>query len=171
MSTADEAPPRSNLITPEGLRKLQGEVEFLWKRERPRVTRQVAEAAAQGDRSENAEYIYGKRRLREIDRRLHYLSRRIDDLVVIDQAPADPARVFFGAWVRLEDEEGEVVEYRVVGPDEVSVESGTISIDSPVGRALLRKQEGDEVTVRRPKGELRCEVIAIRYEAAREPDV
>jgi len=167
MSTADEAPPRSNLITPEGLRKLQGEVEFLWKRERPRVTRQVAEAAAQGDRSENAEYIYGKRRLREIDRRLHYLSRRIDDLVVIDQAPADPARVFFGAWVRLEDEEGEVVEYRVVGPDEVSVESGTISIDSPVGRALLRKQEGDEVTVRLPVGTTTYTILRIHYAAGK----
>jgi transcription elongation factor GreB len=160
----DEA-QRSNYITPEGFRKLREEVEFLWKEERPRVTRQVADAAALGDRSENAEYIYGKRRLREIDRRLHYLTRRIDELVVIDAPPADPGRVFFGAWVRVEDEEGEVAEYRLVGPDEVSVEAGTISIDSPVGRALLRRREGDEVVVRRPAGTTTYVVLRIRYES------
>ncbi len=166
MSTPGQAPPRSNYITPEGMRKLQGEVEFLWKEERPRVTRQVADAAALGDRSENAEYIYGKRRLREIDRRLHYLTRRIEDLVVIDEAPADPGRVFFGARVRLEDEDGEIVEYRLVGPDEVSVEAGTISIDSPVGRALLRRQEGDEVSVRLPAGATTYTILRIRYGAS-----
>jgi transcription elongation factor GreB len=163
MSEAGDRPRRSNYITPEGLRKLREEVEFLWKEERPRVTRQVADAAALGDRSENAEYVYGKRRLREIDRRLHYLTRRIDELTVIRGAPEDPARVFFGAWVRLEDEAGEIVEYRLVGADEVSVESGTISIDSPVGRALLRRREGDEVMVRLPAGTTTYTVLRIRY--------
>jgi transcription elongation factor GreB len=166
MSEERDAPQRSNYITPEGFRKLKGEVDFLWKEERPRVTRQVADAAALGDRSENAEYIYGKRRLREIDRRLHYLVRRIDQLTVIDGAPPDPERVYFGAWVRLEDEEGDCVEYRVVGADEVSVESGTISIDSPVGRALLRRREGDEVTVRLPAGTTTYTILRIRYRAA-----
>jgi transcription elongation factor GreB len=169
MSEQGDGQRRSNYITPEGFRKLQGEVEFLWKEERPRVTRQVADAAALGDRSENAEYIYGKRRLREIDRRLHYLTRRIDELTVISSAPADPERVFFGAWVRLEDEEGDTVEYRLVGADEVSVESGTISIDSPVGRALLRKREGDEVRVRLPAGTTTYTILRIRYGSGESP--
>jgi transcription elongation factor GreB len=163
----EDGPARSNYITPEGFQRLRDEVEYLWKEERPRVTRQVADAAALGDRSENAEYIYGKRRLREIDRRLHYLTRRIDELVVIGATPADPERVFFGAWVRLGDESGGVVEYRLVGPDEASVESGTISIDSPVGRAILRKQEGDEVIVRRPAGLARYTVLRVQYEPFR----
>src|SRR5690349_9546172 len=126
-------------ITPEGAKKLRAELEQLWTVERPRVTQEVADAAAQGDRSENAEYIYGKRRLREIDRRVRFLSKRLDDLVVVTEAPSDARRVFFGAWVTLEDEDGEEVTYRIVGPDESDVEKHWISMDAPVARALLGK--------------------------------
>ncbi len=159
-----EAPERrSRYITPEGAQRLRDELTRLWKEERPRVTREVAAAAALGDRSENAEYIYGKRRLREIDRRLHYLSRRLDELTVVAPNPADAARVYFGAWVRLESEDGAILEYRVVGPDEADVERGAISMDSPLGRALLSRVEGDEVTVRRPAGVASYTVLRIQY--------
>src|SRR5229473_8360349 len=109
--------PGSQYITPEGARRLQDELDELWKRERPKVTQAVSEAAAQGDRSENAEYTYGKRRLREIDRRVRFLRRRLDGMVIVDRPPADPARVYFGAWVLLEAEDGLRSRYRVVGPD------------------------------------------------------
>jgi transcription elongation factor GreB len=151
-------------ITPEGLRRLQEEADRLWRVERPRVTREVSEAAALGDRSENAEYIYGKRRLREIDRRLRFLQKRIDDLTVVSTAPEQREKVFFGAWVSIEEEGGERRELRIVGSDEADPAQGLLSMESPLGRALLGKRVGDEVLVRRPKGELRCEVIAIRYE-------
>src|SRR5579871_2769983 len=140
-------------ITPEGAKRLRAELEQLWTIERPRVTQEVADAAAQGDRSENAEYIYGKRRLREIDRRVRFLSKRLDELVVVTEPPKDLTRVHFGAYVTLEDDDGEEVTYRIVGPDEFDVDRGWISIDSPVARALLGKRDGDEVTVRRPKGD------------------
>ena len=104
-------------ITPEGAKKLRAELDHLWTVERPRVTQEHADAAAEGDRSENAEYIYGKRRLREIDRRVRFLSKRLDDVVVVNEAPSDARRVFFGAYVTVEDDEGERVEYRIVGPD------------------------------------------------------
>jgi transcription elongation factor GreB len=155
-------------ITPEGLRRLQDEADRLWRIERPRVTREVSEAAALGDRSENAEYIYGKRRLREIDRRLRFLQKRIDELTVVRTAPEQREKVFFGAWVSIEQEDGERRELRIVGPDESDPAQGLLSMESPLGRALLGKRVGDEVLVRRPKGELRCEVIAIRYEAQAE---
>ena len=166
MSTRDRTPrPRSSgYITPEGARRLREELDQLWTVERPRVTQEVADAAAQGDRSENAEYIYGKRRLREIDRRVRFLSKRLDELVVVSEAPSDPSRVFFGAWVRLEDEEGEEVEYRIVGPDEFDVDKGWISLDAPVAKALMGKREGDEVTVMRPKGETMYTVLEVRYQ-------
>jgi transcription elongation factor GreB len=151
-------------ITPEGLRRLQEEADRLWRIERPRVTREVSEAAALGDRSENAEYIYGKRRLREIDRRLRFLQKRIDELTVVRAAPEQREKVFFGAWVVVEEEGGERRELRIVGPDESDPAQGLLSMESPLGRALLGKRVGDEVLVRRPKGELRCEVLAIRYE-------
>ena len=150
-------------ITPEGAKKLRAELDQLWTVERPRVTQEVADAAAQGDRSENAEYIYGKRRLREIDRRVRFLSKRLDDVVVVSESPADPTRVFFGAWVTLEDDDGEEVTYRIVGPDESSVERGFISMEAPVAKAVLGKREGDEVTVRRPKGDITYTVVGIRY--------
>src|SRR5579863_1980872 len=112
------APAASKYITLEGERRLREELEELWRNERPKVTQAVAEAAAQGDRSENAEYTYGKRRLREIDRRVRFLRKRLDGMVVVDQPPADRNKVFFGAWVSLESEQGEESRYRIVGPDE-----------------------------------------------------
>jgi len=154
---------RTPYITPEGEKALRDELERLWHEERPRVTREVAEAAALGDRSENAEYIYGKKRLREIDARVRFLRKRLDELTVVRDAPSDDARVYFGAWVRLEDEAGEQIVYRLVGPDEFDVEAGRISVDSPVGRALLRKAEGDEVAVRRPRGDAVYTILEVRY--------
>jgi transcription elongation factor GreB len=157
------APPRSNYITPDGERRLREEYDRLWTRERPRVTREVAEAAAQGDRSENAEYIYGKKRLREIDGRLEFLNRRLEELrVVVPRDPGD-GKVYFGARVRLADASGTEIEYQIVGPDEFDVAAGRISMDSPVGRALLGRSEGDEVTVRRPGGEIVFEILEVRY--------
>jgi transcription elongation factor GreB len=150
-------------ITPEGAKKLRTELDQLWTVERPRVTQEVADAAAQGDRSENAEYIYGKRRLREIDRRVRFLSKRLDDVTVVTEPPTDPQRVFFGAWVTLEDEDGKEVTYRIVGPDESSVERGWISMEAPVAKALMGKRKGDDVTVRVPKGETEYTIRAIRY--------
>ena len=160
-----ERPPRSRYITPDGQRKLQEEFDHLWLDERPRVTREVSEAAAQGDRSENAEYIYGKKRLREIDSRLEFLTKRLDELTVVIPEDRGDGKVYFGAWVTLEDEEGEEVRYQIVGPDEFDVETRRISMDSPVGRALLGKSEGDEVTVTRPKGDAVFEIVEVRYES------
>lgn len=153
----------SGYITPEGAKALRDELSWLWKVERPRVTQGVADAAAEGDRSENAEYIYGKKRLREIDRRVRFLTKRLDNLQVVDTLPDDRGRIFFGAWVRLEDPEGEEVVYRIVGPDEFNAARGFISIDSPVGKALLGKREGDEVVVRRPAGTVTWLVSEVSY--------
>jgi transcription elongation factor GreB len=124
----------------------------------------VSEAAAQGDRSENAEYIYGKRRLREIDRRVRFLRKRLDGMVVVDRPPSDPNRVFFGAWVSLENEQGDVVRYRVVGPDEFDMAPGYISMDSPLGRAVLRKSLDDEFTLELPEGKRTFVIIKIEYQ-------
>jgi transcription elongation factor GreB len=151
-------------ITPEGAKKLRAELDHLWTVERPRVTQEVADAAAQGDRSENAEYIYGKRRLREIDRRVRFLSKRLDDIVVVNEAPSDSKRVFFGAYVTVEDDDGEQVEYRIVGPDESDVDKKWISMDAPVAKALMGKRLDDEVTVLRPKGNITYTIVKIRYE-------
>jgi transcription elongation factor GreB len=150
-------------ITPEGAKKLRSELEQLWTKERPRVTQEVADAAAQGDRSENAEYIYGKRRLREIDRRVRFLSKRLDDVVVVNEAPSDPQRVFFGAYVTVEDDDGEQVTYRIVGPDESDADKKFISMEAPVAKALMTKRLGDEVTVRRPKGDITYTIVKITY--------
>jgi transcription elongation factor GreB len=165
VSTRDRAPPpkRSPHITPEGAKKLRAELDQLWLIERPRVTQEVADAAAQGDRSENAEYIYGKRRLREIDRRVRFLSKRLDVIKIVSEPPTDPTRVFFGCWVAVEDEDGNEKTYRIVGADESDLESGCISIDSPVARGLLGKREGDEVTVKVPKGDVVYTVIGVEY--------
>jgi transcription elongation factor GreB len=167
MSTRDRpAPPqRSRHITPEGAKKLRAELDQLWTIERPRVTQEVADAAAQGDRSENAEYIYGKRRLREIDRRVRFLSKRLDEVTVVTEPPTDPARVFFGAYVTVEDDTGEHRTYRIVGGDESDVDKGWISIDSPVARACLGKREDDVVTVRAPRGEIEYTIIEVKYDA------
>jgi transcription elongation factor GreB len=157
------AAPRSRLITPEGCQRLRQEYDRLWTQERPRVTREVSEAAALGDRSENAEYIYGKRRLREIDSRLEFLNRRLEELEVVTPRDRGDGRVHFGAWVRLEDAGGAVIEYQLVGPDEFDVDAGRISIDSPMGKALLGRSVGDEVMVRRPRGDAAFEVLEVRY--------
>ena len=158
-----ERPPRIPVITPDGLRTLQEEFDRLWTSERPRVTREVSAAAAQGDRSENAEYIYGKKRLREIDARLEFLTRRIDEVRVVEPGSQGDGQVIFGAWVHLQDESGSEVVYRIVGPDEFDVGKGLISIDSPVGRALMGRRAGDEVVVRRPKGDAVFEILKVRY--------
>lgn len=156
---------QSNYITRAGFLKLQSELEWLWKDERPRVTKAVATAAALGDRSENADYIYGKKRLREIDRRIRFLSKRIDELTVVEGGPRKEAdRIYFGAWVSLEDEEGGHQRYQLVGPDEFDASAGRISVDSPVGRALLGRRLGDEVHVQRPKGETLYTVLMIEYD-------
>ena len=144
--------------------RLKQELDHLWRVLRPQVTQAVQEAAAQGDRSENAEYIYGKRQLREIDRRVRFLRQRLDGMVVVDAPPSDPSRVFFGAWVRLEDEDGIEAEYRIVGPDEFDAAQGFISMDSPLGRALLRKGLDDEVKVELPGGAKTFVVVSVRYE-------
>jgi len=127
------------------------------------VTQEVADAAAQGDRSENAEYIYGKRRLREIDRRVRFLSKRLEEVVVVNEAPSDASRVFFGAWVTVEDDAGDEHTYRIVGADESDLDSGCISIDSPVARALLGKRDGDDVIVRVPRGDVSYTIVGVRY--------
>ncbi len=150
----------TNLITAEGLAKLQAEFDYLWREERPKVVRGVSDAAAEGDRSENAEYIYGKKRLREIDRKLKHLGSRLKQLKV-RHLPANPVTVCFGCWVSYEDEEGEMRCYQLVGPDEFDVRAGRISIDSPVGQALLGKRVDDDVTISRPTGDLTVYITAI----------
>jgi transcription elongation factor GreB len=154
----------SKYITPEGKKRLTDEFEFLWREKRPEVTSALAAAAAEGDRSENAEYIYRKKQLREIDARIHHLKGRLEHIVVVDTRPSDESCVFFGAWVRLEDEEGNCSEYRIVGPDEFDHARGQISMDSPMARALMKKREGDDVVVKRPKGEALFTIVAVRYE-------
>ncbi len=121
-------------------------------------------AAALGDRSENAEYIYGKKRLREIDARLRFLSKRLERLTVVCEVRARDGRAYFGSWVTVENEDGQRLRYRLVGPDESDVENGLVSIESPVGRALLGKEEGDQVVIQRPKGELVLEIVAVDYD-------
>lgn len=159
-------PPSSAYITPTGHERLQQELKFLWKVKRPEVTRKVSEAAAQGDRSENAEYIYGKKQLREIDGRVRFLSKRLDELTVVEKAPRTSEQIFFGAWVTLEDESGASYRYRLVGPDEFDAEPEYISIDSPMARALLKKRLDDEVSVQQGEGENLYIVTAIEYGAA-----
>lgn len=155
---------KSNYITREGWEALDRELKFLWRIERPTVTQAVSEAAAMGDRSENAEYIYGKRRLREIDRRIRFLTKRLDVLTIVDANPMQEGKVFFGAWVRLENEKSEVKVYRIVGPDEFDPTKGWISIDSPVARALIGKQLDDEISVFTPSGKMLYWILAISYQ-------
>lgn len=155
--------PGSKYITPEGARRLREELDHLWRVERPRVTQAVAEAAAQGDRSENAEYTYGKRRLREIDRRVRYLTKRLDELQIVDRKPDDPDKVFFGAYVTLEDEAGGEQTYRIVGPDEFDLRANKLSVDSPLARAMLGKRLDDEVVLSSPEGVKRFYIVEIEY--------
>jgi transcription elongation factor GreB len=151
-------------ITPAGYARLQDEAARLWTVERPKLVKSVAAAAAEGDRSENAEYIYGKRKLAEIDRRLSYLGKRLEVLTIVDGPPSRDGRVYFGAWVELEDESGNAARYQIVGSDESDPDQKRISIDSPLARALLRRQAGDEVTVQRPRGEMTYVVVRVSYE-------
>jgi transcription elongation factor GreB len=155
--------PGSKYITPEGKKRLSDEFEFLWREKRPEVTAALAAAAAEGDRSENAEYIYRKKQLREIDSRIHHLKNRLEHIVVVDSAPSNESQVFFGAWVRLEDEQGSISEFRIVGPDEFDAAKNLISMDSPMARALMKKAEGDEVVVKRPKGDAVFVIRSVQY--------
>jgi transcription elongation factor GreB len=139
------------------------ELQYLWNVERPNVTNRVAEAAAQGDRSENAEYIYGKKRLREIDSRIRFLTKRLDGITVVDHIPEDQDQVYFGAFVTIEDDEGDEVEYRIVGPDEFNIDEGRLSMDSPLGKALLGRRVGDEIKFSSPKGMRVLYISNIRY--------
>ena len=166
---ADEKPrPRiSNYITVEGEQRLRDELNHLWRVERPIVTQQVADAAALGDRSENAEYIYGKKRLREIDRRVRHLRKRLELLTVVDKPPSDPSRIYFGAWVTLEDEAGQEHEFRLVGQDEIAEKPGYISVDAPLGRALLGKTQDSEVSIETPGGRREWYVLRVSYQGAR----
>ena len=143
----------TDLISAEGLKKLEDEYHYLWHVLRPKVVQGVSDAAAEGDRSENAEYIYGKKRLREIDSKLKHLGKRLK-VLKIAAPPPNPRQVSFGCWVSFEEEDGSGRCYQLVGPDEIDVKAGMISVDSPVGQALLHKKLDDEVHIRRPSGEL-----------------
>lgn len=159
-------PPRqrgSTYITPEGEQALRAELHQLWKVERPVVTNTVHEAAKNGDRSENGDYIYGKRRLREIDSRVRFLNKRLGELEVVDRPPSDPSKVYFGALVTLEDEAGSEHCWRIVGPDEFDLAAGKLSMDSPLARAVLGKVVDDEIRVSSPTGEQLYYVLDIRY--------
>ncbi|WP_164016337.1 transcription elongation factor GreB [Pyxidicoccus trucidator] len=161
----EERAPFRRYLTRTGAERMHRELVHLLNTERPKVTAEVSAAAAQGDRSENAEYIYGKKRLREIDRRLRFLTKRLDTATIVTPAEqSDRARIYFGATVTLEDEDGARTTYQIVGSDEIDAAGGRISVESPIGRALLRKAVGDSVEVRRPRGEIELTVVDIRYE-------
>lgn len=157
------AAPMSNYITPEGERALSEELEFLWRKERPLVTQQVSDAAALGDRSENADYIYGKRRLREIDRRVRFLRKRLEHLTIVDQLPTNQSKIYFGAWVELMDEQEQILTIRLVGPDEIDPSKNYISIDSPLGKAIMGKQLDEEFTFQSPSGTKHYCIEKIEY--------
>jgi len=164
LSRYREPPPKSApYITLEGAERLRSEYEHLWRVRRPEVVRALSAAAAEGDRSENAEYIYRKKELREIDRRVHYLQLRLPELKVVDSTPSDPSRVWFGAWIDVADVDGDEKHYRIVGPDEIDPARGYISIDSPLAKALLKRGEGEVVKVMLPSGEAELELVAVRY--------
>jgi transcription elongation factor GreB len=162
-------PVGSKYITADGHKRLTEELDYLWKKKRPEVTRILSAAAAEGDRSENAEYIYRKKELREIDARVRFLRKRLDDMVIVDRIPANTDRIYFGAWVTIEDNEGIEKTYRIVGPDEFDPKLGYISMDSPMGKALLGKSLDDEIsiTVDTKDGQLKSAYIIneIRYTA------
>jgi len=155
---------RTNIITREGYDRLKKELDFLWREDRPEVTKKVTWAASLGDRSENADYQYNKKRLREIDRRVRYLRKRLEQVKVVDYSPQQEGKVFFGAWVEIENDDGDVKKFRIVGPDEIyGGVKDYISIDSPMARALLKKAVDDEFVVRTPDGEKEWFVNSIDY--------
>ncbi len=157
---------KTNLITAEGLQQLKDELDYLWRTERPEITKKVSWAASLGDRSENADYIYNKKRLREIDRRVRFLRKRLEALQVVEYSPQQDGLVFFGAWVEVENEEGENMRFRIVGADEIYHRKDYISIDSPMARALLKKAVDDEAVVKTPNGEVTWFVSKIEYQAS-----
>ncbi len=172
MSRWRPPPPRSTaIITRAGLARLKAELDELWHRRRPEVVRALAAAAAEGDRSENAEYTYRKKQLAEIDRRVRYLGKRIPVLRVADGAPQDRQAIFFGAWIELENiATGQILHYRIVGPDETDARQGHISIDAPLARAALGKRKDDVFSADLPGGTLQCEVRDVRYPAPGDED-
>jgi transcription elongation factor GreB len=155
--------PGSFYITPEGMAALRAELHQLWKVERPQVTAVVHEAAKNGDRSENGDYIYGKRRLREIDSRVRFLTKRLDAVEVVELLPSDQTKIYFGAWVTVEDEDGVEQTYRIVGPDEFDLTLNKLSMDSPLARALLGKRVGDDIIFSSPSGERELYIAAVSY--------
>ncbi len=161
MPSKPAKPPR--YITPVGFRRIAAEHARIWTVLRPKIVAEVEAAAALGDRSENAEYVYGKRKLRELDRRLRFLSERMDELTVIDPKPHPGGKAYFGAWVAVEYAEGDERVYRLVGPDEADAPAGLISVDAPLGRALLGKGEGETARVQRPAGTLVLSVVEVRW--------
>jgi transcription elongation factor GreB len=150
-------------LTPDGAKQLAAELKRLASVERPKVVQEVADAAAQGDRSENAEYIYGKKRLREIDRRIRFISKRLDSAVVVRSGEAATDQVRFGATVEVQDENGKRSRYQIVGPDEADPDQGRLSFKAPLGQALMKKRVGDVVVVKRPAGEIEIEVLSVEY--------
>lgn len=152
------------LITPEGLEKLKAELDYLWRVERPETTQKVSWAASLGDRSENADYHYNKKRLREIDRRVLYLRKCIDDLKVVHYSPFQEGKVLFGAWVEIENAKGLRKRFRIVGYNEIFDTKDYISIDSPMAQALMKKEVGDEVVVKTDAGEFVWRVMNIEYQ-------
>jgi transcription elongation factor GreB len=156
-------PQGSKYITPEGHQRLEQELNYLWREKRPEVTKALSEAAAEGDRSENAEYIYRKKQLREIDSRVRFLRKRLENMKIVSETPTDQSKVFFGAWITLEDEAGEEVTYRIVGPDEFDHEKNLISMDSPLAKALMGKSLDSDVIVETPKGTKEYYIVAIKY--------
>lgn len=162
-------PPASQTtayITPQGHARLKAELDELWRRRRPEVVTALAAAAAEGDRSENAEYIYRKKQLGEIDRRVRYLGKRLEALKIVDTRPNDLGTIYFGAWFELEDAAGRRHRYRIVGPDETDAARGWISIDSPLARAALKRRIDDEFTAELPSGLAEFVVITVRYDAS-----
>jgi transcription elongation factor GreB len=155
---------KTPLITRKGYEKLQAELNHLWRIERPEVTKKVAWAASLGDRSENADYQYNKKRLREIDRRVRYLRKLLEQLKIVDYSPEQEGKIFFGAWVELENDQGETLKFRIVGPEEIYGRKDYSSIDAPLARACLKKQVDDEVIVDTPKGRKTWYVNHISYE-------
>lgn len=155
--------PGSQYITAEGKNRLQDELDYLWKSLRPKVTKAVTAAAAEGDRSENAEYIYRKKQLREIDSRVRFLRKRLDGMIVVSRIPDDLESVYFGAWVELEDSEGNTMKIRIVGPDEIDPKLAFISMDSPMGKILLGKKLDDDFILKLPTGDIAYTIINISY--------
>lgn len=155
---------RTRLITPEGLEKLKAELDHLWRVERPDITQKVSWAASLGDRSENADYHYNKRRLREIDKRVLYLRKCIDDLKVVNYSPFQEGKVMFGAWVEIENTGSKRIRFRIVGSEEIINTKDYISIDSPMAQALMNKQVGDEAVVKTGAGEFVWRITKIEYQ-------